>query len=754
MNIPNDTFAINPEDLAYIEHRLSIYDSLVKRIKTILHEIHQKLDSIFIFDKENLKKQNPDIYKEYKSFRGDLNKIIPLLDSFEGIFSNDDNVKNFESHNKDYFNDNDNINDGCNGNESDSDNYDNDHDYDNDSDNECNKRKGLLFHKKKLTGKILYKKKLKKRVLTKEHDKMKQLELDNGKLKKEINKLKYMLNDIKKSEHSSNMSNIHIELNYLANVSKNNRVYSDDLLKLSFLLYRLSSSSYELMRKYLPFPSHNKIYKQIRLTLPYIIEGLKQNDPKMIVHPTIQKVLSSTQSVPIVLGIDALCIVATSRYNHSLIKNLYSFTVYIQPVFFGYKCMPIRLIEKENGIGNREILRLLQETSNQLKSINFDVRFNSFDGDKCYNILHKNFFDEYEIFILNDDLEGAVNKMKNKQDIPIGDYMHIFKNLRSRFKKCKIALDKDAKYTFSLNDLKQSLGDSNQYLNDNSFLSSMRDILALELFDINNVVTLLEKNNVILAIALMPMSLFHFAIRSINLPLYDRIYCFTLSFWLLHIFLLNTQLRNKRIIGLQKNESKEYCSFYSEIGLKRFMNTILAILIAFNMEYESICLDRFGTHCLELFFGLIRGFSKGVDGWERFYSTVGKTVLADEYLENLGISPIIKHRMNLAGVCITDHLDKAQFSEIYKNAHIMAKELFESLFTAKYNIESESFSKFKAWLNEMSIYFPKVKTFNNPVSGVKIIARLINASKSGKIHEEEEEEEYDEDDNDEEDENH
>lgn len=80
----------------------------------------------------------------------------------------------------------------------------------------------------------------------------------------------------------------------------------------------------------------------------------------------------------------------------------------------------------------------------------------------------------------------------------------------------------------------------------------------------------------------------------------------------MHIFFLNTQLRNKRIIGLQKNESKDFF-FYSEIGLKGFMNTILAILIAFNMEYESICLDRFGTHCLELFFGLIRGFSKGVD---------------------------------------------------------------------------------------------------------------------------------------------
>ena len=65
--------------------------------------------------------------------------------------------------------------------------------------------------------------------------------------------------------------------------------------------------------------------------------------------------------------------------------------------------------------------------------------------------------------------------------------------------------------------------------------------------------------------------------------------------------------------------------FFSEIGLKRTINSIMTILIALNMDYDSLCLYRFGTNCLELFFGLIRGFSKCVDGWDKFGTNGEKT---------------------------------------------------------------------------------------------------------------------------------
>lgn len=569
--------------------------------------------------------------------------------------------------------------------------FDKNGNYDDDNSNENSE---LHVPKKRLVGKDLYERKKKKNEIFDMKDKMKQLELENGRLKKEIDFLKKKLNETQNVENSR-LSKIHIELNSIVKKPKNNREYSDDLLRLSFLLYRLSSSSYELLCKYLPFPSHSKIYKCIQTKLPLIIDGLKNDKPLLIPHPTIKKCISSQISMPIVLGIDALCVVATSKYNRIPIKNLYSFTIYIQPFSIEDKCLPIRIIEKENGIGNSEIVDLLAETSGVLKTYGFNVKFNSYDGDRCYNTPHKLFFDLYENFLLEDDLEGAINKVKDRTDIPIGDYLHIFKNQRTRFRKCNIALDKNGEFAFSIEDLKDSLGHNNKYLNDDSFLSTMRDSLALELFDMMNVLFLFQKENIVLAMALLPMSLFHFAMRSQNVPLYSRVYALCLSLWLLYFYLLNAQLRDKKIIGLNKKSGKRFCSFFSEIGLKRTINSIMAILIALNMDYDSLCLDRFGTHCLELFFGLIRGFSKGVDGWDRFYSTVGKTIMAQEALEKLGIAPNIKHRMNLAGVIITDHLQKEQFSEIYSNTNIMAKELFKYLYSSDYIMKNEMIISFE-----------------------------------------------------------
>lgn len=47
-----------------------------------------------------------------------------------------------------------------------------------------------------------------------------------------------------------------------------------------------------------------------------------------------------------------------------------------------------------------------------------------------------------------------------------------------------------------------------------------------------------------------------------------------------------------------------------------------------------------------------------------FYRTVGKTIMDQDSLSKLNIKTEIKHRANLAGVVITDHLDIALFPRI------------------------------------------------------------------------------------------
>lgn len=150
----------------------------------------------------------------------------------------------------------------------------------------------------------------------------------------------------------------------------------------------------------------------------------------------------------------------------------------------------------------------------------------------------------------------------------------------------------------------------------------------------NNIQLLLQKKEFIILIGLLPLSLLHFSLRSENLPLYHRIYSLFLCFWLCYYHYQTVKSRNKKLIGLTKSKNKKFCSFMSIISLKRLMNTILCIIIAIFYGFDSLCLDRFGTHCLELFFGLVRGFSKGIDGWPTFYRTIGKTIMAHQSLMN------------------------------------------------------------------------------------------------------------------------
>ncbi|KAK8834561.1 hypothetical protein M9Y10_019341 [Tritrichomonas musculus] len=324
----------------------------------------------------------------------------------------------------------------------------------------------------------------------------------NSPIQKKYEKL--IMNE-KNDENDGNDANynnlISQELFELCKINKYHREYSSQLIHLSFLLYLLSPTGFELLRKFLPFPSYSKIYEHINLHLPPIISSIKQFKISEIPHSTIILASKSKTSIPICLGIDAVCVVASNKYTNLPIENLYSFTIYLQPLLPQFKCIPVRLIECKSGIGNKDIVKLLIETSNELEHLKFSVHFLSFYGDHCYNEFNHSFFNSYEKHLQSGNLF-----------IIIGDPLHMMKNLKSRFLKCIISLDKSGTISFSLTDLISTLGDDKQYLKDKTQLGAMRDGLALQLFDMNNILFLLQKGEFTIMMALLPKSLLQFSL--------------------------------------------------------------------------------------------------------------------------------------------------------------------------------------------------------------------------------------------------
>lgn len=82
--------------------------------------------------------------------------------------------------------------------------------------------------------------------------------------------------------------------------------------------------------------------------------------------------------------------------------------------------------------------------------------------------------------------------LKYKKRLPIGDYLYIMKNQKSRFLKSYISFDQFGHVVFNSRDLINALGSEKTYLKDTSQLGTMRDGLALHIFDINNILLLFQ----------------------------------------------------------------------------------------------------------------------------------------------------------------------------------------------------------------------------------------------------------------------
>lgn len=125
-----------------------------------------------------------------------------------------------------------------------------------------------------------------------------------GKTNKKIDQIEAK-SDILQSK-SSRYNEISQELIDLYDVQENERTSSPNLLKLSFLISRLSSSCLQLLRIFFPFPSKQAIYSHFNQPLAELIENLKNGEISKMQHPTITRSLSSPNKIHIVLAIDAI----------------------------------------------------------------------------------------------------------------------------------------------------------------------------------------------------------------------------------------------------------------------------------------------------------------------------------------------------------------------------------------------------------------------------------------------------------------
>ena len=71
----------------------------------------------------------------------------------------------------------------------------------------------------------------------------------------------------------------------------------------------------------------------------------------------------------------------------------------------------------------------------------FDIKYCSVDGDVCYNLRFKHYFDLIHPYLIDDNLEMAFDLIKGTKGYQISDFLYILKNARSRLLKTKVVIN-------------------------------------------------------------------------------------------------------------------------------------------------------------------------------------------------------------------------------------------------------------------------------------------------------------------------
>ena len=274
----------------------------------------------------------------------------------------------------------------------------------------------------------------------------------------------------------------------------------------------------------------------------------------------------------------------------SMEKNLElynnAFTFNLQPFEKEYDCFPVHVLPKSDGSADEGIRKMLTKIVNILKVNYINVIFIASDGDTGYNIYHKISFDKWINSYNNQSIEEAVNVVKNSIH-PIGDFLHLLKNARSRLLSFKIKIFPDP--NSSSIEVKKLLETLNlkKVFSDKSQLGKMRDSYILKLYNISNVLICLENKMLLEALYLLTYAAWMEALRNPNISVADRLVLIQLSF---ELFLMHIRNIRENIVN-NHNFPQDTQYFHNEMHCIRCANTLLGTISAITSYPSNLGLD-------------------------------------------------------------------------------------------------------------------------------------------------------------------
>lgn len=518
--------------------------------------------------------------------------------------------------------------------------------------------------------------------IKKEH-KIQLLQKENNELKNNIILLKEEISSLQKNcltkdqiqnqNHSKSFNNeIFDEMIKVSKMIPNKRTYSEKYYAIMTSAFLVGEPCYNILQKYLPIPHESKIReKMYPIIRKYINNLLNINNCDNIID-SLHMIQPNNDPLYATLAIDAakfknisgkdikknfskISEIANDNtfLNNIIDEKIYKniFVFHIQPVNKNIKPFPIYVHFSDSGAANDDIKEAFEFLRKRLLKYNIIIKFCATDGDHFYDHFHDLFFQKILKMIKQkksfSQIISFISKdfLKNDIVIPISDFLHSIKLLRSYFLEEKIHLDIRSNISIKPSEMsKYNLG---YVLSDISSIGRMKDSYPLELFSNDTLLKSIDFKDFHILFFILPFNLLIESLKNPNLSISFRIFLLEISyqFLLFHLF--------------QKDFKKN--SIHSRIGIERLINTTIGLGVALQV-FDFIKLGQISSHPLENLFGMIRLSCKNNHTWKNILYSLGRAFYFKRLIDDNSIVIKRRERVSIAGVSVSDEQNDGDIS--------------------------------------------------------------------------------------------
>ena len=466
------------------------------------------------------------------------------------------------------------------------------------------------------------------------------------------------------------------------------RRWSLFVVQFCFLLRTLGSKSYDYLRSVLTLPSKSTFTR-------YFEAGFAQWKQSLIDAEMVGRIcnlfrqinhLDDTVEVEIGLGIDAMAMEpVTEDADGAAIGSNNAFLFQLMPLQCEFRSIPLHLMTKNKGNAGTDVLTKIDFLKRRLRELKFNVNFVAVDGDAGYACLHQQMFTTWWSLYCSEGLDAAVRNLDTDCCI-VTDLLHVAKNARSRLIGGRLTMCCDGSHSFT-GEMMNRILKLGPALSDKSMHGKMRDIYALQIFNLDNFLTLAAKQRWVMAFYILPYALWIEAIRNPGLSVQMRRDFINLAFeiFVYHLKIIHS-LERSSVSQNKKGDMTQYCC--SEIQCIRILNTLLITLLQLTTHPDNLALSRIGTHGLECQFGIIRVMCRNKHTWKMILRSFSRLMMIKELMKTFG--PLdLRNRVNTAGVKV--HLSDSRQSIYVPMPEVDVRNLYEWIHFKEFNgnIEEE-----------------------------------------------------------------